>query len=809
MDCSSDSARRVEEACPDRSVLERLLLGLVSGKEVGPLEEHVHDCAECAAVMGTIQAADPLVEAVRALPRTTEEPDDTQVEALVEALCKLPVTVGSSGRRPSLAETAEQLAPFLDPPEAPGELGRFGPYRVIRILGSGGMGIALEAEEPDLDRRVALKLMNPALAASRSARERFLREARTAASIEHDNVVAIHRVGEHRDLPFLAMPLLKGESLADRLRSRGQLEPSEVVEIGRQIAAALAAAHQQGVVHRDVKPDNVWLEAEPNQDRVKILDFGLARAVDDDVRITRQGVIAGTPAYMAPEQAHGDPVDERADLFSLGCVLYEMCTGRAPFTGSTTASLLLAVTRHQPVAPHRLDRRVPKAISELIMKLLKKDPARRLQTAQEVLDFLQRCPQSSEASAGWRLKTLLITLAAVGAGIGLLAVTVIYLGTGEGLVVLPMDSADVTVTVDGKEARVQREDGMLVVVVPSGKRRIAVSKHGSAPHVEQLWVFRGGRRVLAVDLHPAKLPQQPSGRGKTETAPALAVAPFDVSQAKRHQQAWADYLRVPVETTNPIGVKLVLIPPGEFEMGSSQEELDQLVQEATERGASQFLIDRLPNEGPRHRVRLTEPFYMAIHEVTRAEYRQVMGADPSWFEAAGDRAPVETVSWDEAQAFCDHLSELPEEKAAGRSYNLPTESQWEYACRAGAPGRFAFGSAARLEEYAWFGGNSAGRTHAVGGMKPNAWGLRDMLGNVWEWCHDDYVRYGYAPLAVHAFTHPANKPPKVLRGGSWAEAQPDYFRSAHRYSFHAPFRCRGIGFRVVAIPAVAGTRADR
>jgi WD40 repeat protein/serine/threonine protein kinase len=282
---------------------------------------------------------------------------------------------------------------FLAPPQASGELGRLGPYRVLRVLGHGGMGVVFLAEDPQLRRQVALKAMLPSLAASPSSRQRFLREAQAAAAIEHDHIIAIHQVGEDRGVPFLAMPLLKGEPLNERLRRPGEdgkpelLALAETLRIGREIAEGLAAAHERGLIHRDIKPGNIWLEGA--RARVKILDFGLARSADGSGQLTQEGAIVGTPAYMAPEQATGKPVDERCDLFSLGCVLYLLCTRQAPFKGADTISTLLAVTSAQPPTPREVNAAIPPALSDLVMHLLAKNPAQRPPSARAVAEALQ------------------------------------------------------------------------------------------------------------------------------------------------------------------------------------------------------------------------------------------------------------------------------------------------------------------------------------------------------------------------------------------------------------------------------------
>ena len=230
---------------------------------------------------------------------------------------------------------------FLQPADEPGLIGHFGPYDVLEPVACGGMGIVLKARDPALNRIVAVKVLHPALAVNGLARARFIREARAAAAVVHDHVVAIHAVEECRGLPYLVMAFIKGRSLAERLHAAaGPLPVDEVLRIGAQTASGLAAAHAQGLVHRDVKPANILLEN--SIERVKLADFGLARAVDDST-LTQDGGVAGTPEYMSPEQADGRPVDARSDLFSLGCVLYEMATGISPFRAERSLAALRRV----------------------------------------------------------------------------------------------------------------------------------------------------------------------------------------------------------------------------------------------------------------------------------------------------------------------------------------------------------------------------------------------------------------------------------------------------------------------------------
>jgi serine/threonine protein kinase len=228
--------------------------------------------------------------------------------------------------------------------------------------------------------------MRPTPEGDDTVRQRFLREARAAAVIDHDHIVTIYQVGEDRGVPFLAMKVLQGETLDDRLKREGQLLVHEVVRIGREIAAGLAAAHERGLIHRDIKPANILLEA--GSGRVKIVDFGLARAAGQDAQLTRTGTIVGTPAYMSPAQARGARVDHRTDLFSLGCVLYRMCTGRTPFQADDTMGMLIALAQDQPPPVRALNPTVPAELGGLIMRLLSKLPDGRPQSAGAVVATL-------------------------------------------------------------------------------------------------------------------------------------------------------------------------------------------------------------------------------------------------------------------------------------------------------------------------------------------------------------------------------------------------------------------------------------
>ncbi|TMQ34877.1 MAG: serine/threonine protein kinase [Planctomycetota bacterium] len=277
---------------------------------------------------------------------------------------------------------------FLKPSDRPGSLGRLGPYEVLEVLGWGGMGVVLRAFDPPLHRPVAIKVLAGEYAASGTARKRFDREAQAAAAVAHEHVVPIHGVDAEATPPYLVMAFIPGQSLQQRLDRSGPLELKEILRIGMQTAAGLAAAHAQGLVHRDIKPANIMLEN--GIERVRITDFGLARAVDD-ASVTQNGALAGTPQYMAPEQARGEPVDQRADLFALGSTLYAMCTGRAPFRGDTSMAVVRQVSEVEPVPIRSLNADIPAWLEGIVRRLHAKDPAARFQSAAEVAELLERC----------------------------------------------------------------------------------------------------------------------------------------------------------------------------------------------------------------------------------------------------------------------------------------------------------------------------------------------------------------------------------------------------------------------------------
>lgn len=321
----------------------------------------------------------------------------------------------------SIKATLEQ---WLQPPTHPELLGRLERYEVESIVGWGGMGVVLKALDSELRRPVAIKILLPRWADNPVAKQRFLREARSAASVLHPSVIAIHGIHQHRSLPYLVMPLIAGPSLQQLVQQQGALEERQVVQIAWQLASGLAAAHAQGVVHRDIKPGNILLDNAVN--RVVITDFGLARCQDDQL-LTQTGWLAGTPGYMSPEQCRGEDLDGRSDLYSLGAVLFWLCSGQLPFQSETTVGMIHQVSQKRAPDVRQLNPGVSPTLAALIGRLLEARRENRLENAAEVADYLEqvlrhlngaaagRAPQLPAIISPWRKPMIAMSVLLVGA----------------------------------------------------------------------------------------------------------------------------------------------------------------------------------------------------------------------------------------------------------------------------------------------------------------------------------------------------------------------------------------------------------
>ncbi|MDQ8190151.1 serine/threonine-protein kinase [Roseibacillus persicicus] len=382
---------------PDDATIDAWLAGNLSHEESEGLEKYFAE---------NPPPEEKVPAALSGIAATTTPPEE------VSQLMKLLRTVGPSPLPPVRPGIWKEI---LTPSEAEGVLGTLGPYEVTDVIATGGMGIVFRARDPVLKRIAALKALSPDLAGNATARERFLREARAAAALEHDNILPLYSV--HNDpSPWFAMRYVSGGNLQDALDRKEDFPLPRLKSIALQAASALAAAHQAGIVHRDIKPANIMLEE--NSERIWVCDFGIARSITDP-SLTYQGSVAGTPLYMSPEQAVGELLDGRSDLFSLGSVLYHCATGRFPFAGETSAAVLKNVAKSEPPHPRKLNSKLPSWFARLLEKLLEKDPAERFPDADALIASLEseRAPIGKKKARRRRILLSLATISLVAFGL--------------------------------------------------------------------------------------------------------------------------------------------------------------------------------------------------------------------------------------------------------------------------------------------------------------------------------------------------------------------------------------------------------
>ena len=658
---------------------------------------------------------------------------------------------------------------FLDNSTRPDGPGRLAHYEIESIIGSGAFGIVAKAFDEKLQRVVAIKMLHPELATTSPARKRFLREARSAAAVPHENLINIYAV-EDLPIPYLVMEFCNGKTLQGRIDETGPLDSGEILTIGRQIAEGLAAAHRAKLIHRDIKPSNILITND-DKVRVKITDFGLARAVDD-ASMTASGIIAGTPMYMAPEQARGEPLDHRADLFSFGSVLYQMATGHPPFRAPTTMAVLNRVChdKHRPMTD--VIPETPVWFCSIVDRLLEKDVCRRFQSAQQVADLLRHCENELDSTGRVTYKS----------------------------------STDECRQRNRLRKKWMAWLSLLIVVL------------GAFAYFRQSAPLRSreGDSVASDSLNSITI----DGRSSEKwydwpvDGPPPAVFPFTRAKAKVLQQLWADNLKVPVErdflikdsvTDHDVILKLVLIPPGEFSMGTSREDIDRLSLRLNGSPDSWYAEHLLASEGPKHTVVVSRPIYISVTEVTHAQFRGFVDStgyttDAEEFGgtrindiakpdktaywnadlgfARSDAHPVVNISYNDATRFCVWLSrdEL--------TFRLPTEAEWEYCSRAGS-----------LDLYSQHPTTGVPSPQAVATRPKNAFGLYDTVGNVWEWCGGGFREY--SSKQFRDYVSGTSGGLAMIRGGGYHNT-PELARFSTRFRHKVSTASVTFGFRVVA-----------
>jgi formylglycine-generating enzyme required for sulfatase activity/tRNA A-37 threonylcarbamoyl transferase component Bud32 len=592
-----------------------------------------------------------------------------------------------------------------------------GPYELLTRLGQGGMGEVFKARHRLLNRVVALKITRKELLSDPTNERRFLREIRATARLKHPNIVTVHDASCIGDTHFFAMEYIEGADLARLVKQQGPLPVHKACEYIRQAALGLQHAYEQGMVHRDIKPSNLLVTADGTL--VKILDMGVARCRDaEGSDLTATGSVVGTPDYLAPEQAtNSSAVDIRADIYSLGCTLYHLLAGHAPFPEGSSLEKALKHLHDQP-SPIRTQRAdVPPELAVVLEKMMAKKPSARYQQPVEIVQAL----------------------------------------------------------------------ASFCTVASAGPAPAAAPAKPPAPDPAPRW---NTRRLLAAGVLMALI--------------GLGIGWW---------QPWVDTTESRKQSyVNSIGMEFVWIPAGEFEMGSPPDE-----------------PGRGDDEGPVHTVTITRPFYLAAKETTRREFRLfyndsrykteaeppgkgaeqwdpennrwVLKPDCNWLLPGGlqdQNHPVVCISRRDAETFCEWLSYKEH-----RTYRLPTEAEWEYACRAETTTRYGLGETltpdmARFAPKSAFSteGGKGLRTEKAGAFSPNSWGLFDMHGNVWEWCADYYSPTYYGDSPKNDPTGPKLTEQFVVRGGSW-QSPASSCRAAARLAVSERTRRNDIGFRVL------------
>ena len=611
-------------------------------------------------------------------------------------------------------------------------------YRVVKQLGQGGMGSVWLAEDAKLDgRKVAIKMLPSILVSNKRAYAQVKAEALVSLKLTHTNIAAVRAFEEENGNPFLVMDYIEGQTLDDYFAEKGTLAEEEAIRVLKPIAAALDYAHEQGVVHRDVKPGNVMI------DQIRhpyVLDFGIAREVQETMTRVTGKLSSGTLMYMSPEQLHGAAPKPAQDVYSFAAMAYECLTGHPPFSRGQIEYQIEHDT------PEPLPRHI--AICRGVMAGLAKTPEDRPATCVAVLSAGSRVPRdrpSAGAPHKTRIAAVLLALAA-------------FVGVG------------------GWWWREKAKSE-----VPSVPPVAAVSDQSETPSSK-----------------PVEDPTSVRAQETVKIAEALTLK----KEAESHLGSKVGDTKT---ITLPGGatMEMVWCPPGSFQMGSPLSE------------------ENRDSDEMQHNVTLTQGFWMGKYEVTQRQWESVMGENPSYFKSP--TRPVELVSWEDCQRFIQKIN------AEGRvTVSLPTEAQWEYACRAGSTTSLPNGKTLRvlganngpaLDEIAWYGGNSSvgfelpdgydvsdlkekqypgskAGTHPVGQKKPNDWGLYDMIGNVWEWCADWYGRDYYAEAPSNDPAGPASGATRVDRGGSWYFSA-QFCRSANRSWSGPGNRGDDLGLRLV------------
>jgi formylglycine-generating enzyme required for sulfatase activity len=781
---------------PPADVLRQFGLGKLTGDSSATILSHLEQCTTCREQVAAL-SGDSFLDRLRAAAGRSVTPmPDKPVDNLREK------TVTQPGR---------SSIPGLPP-----ELANHPQYEVVKELGRGGMGVVYLARNRHMDRLEVLKVMGQEVLAREGARQRFEREIKSAARLNHPNVVAAHSVLPLEGLLVFAMEYVEGQDLAEVVKARGPLPVANACYYTHQAALGLEHARDKGMVHRDVKPQNLILARDRKKHVVKVLDFGLAKATSEkggQCELTGEGKMLGTPQYIAPEQIDdASTADTRADIYSLGCTLYYLLSGSPPFAGNSLLAILHAHHSKEAVALNEVRPEVPEGLAAVVRKMMAKDPAQRYQTpgevAQALVPFIKAgakpaavagqppaagarsadvwkqlaapaaaAPAAEPAPRRRRPTGVLVAVSLAGLAAAVLAGVVVFWQTPQGMVKIESDDPAVAIVFDKTGPTVQGA-GKEPIPLGVGEHGVYIKLGDLEFETEKFELKKGATVTLRVELLKDKILATADGR----VIGAKVLPPIPTPPPKPGE--WP-----PKTFTNSLGMEFVLVPKGKSWLGGT----------AGHPGDKEVTIAR--------------DFYLGKYEVTQEEWEKLTELTPSYFSRAGGgkdavkdiadaelkRFPVEQVSWDDAQVFLERLNK--QEKDAGWVYRLPKGVEWEYACRGGPLSHklesaydYYFDNPTNhlLPEQLNFAlGHLKGlqRTCKVGSYQPNRLGLYDMHGNVWEWC-DDAEKGADGALN------------RMERGGSWTEDSDCRALDSHRYSPLRPsFRILNLGLRVARVPA--------